>query len=94
MIYFFSNMRYGVYYYVVNFQLKTPPIYGEIKKINYIRGLLSPKYDRERYGPKLSSGAVWSVQGRGVHGSRQEPIWLQFIYIFLRDRISFHVLLE
>ena len=37
MIYF-SNMCYGVYYYVVNFQLKTPPMHGEMKKTNYIRG--------------------------------------------------------
>jgi len=37
MIYF-SNMCYGVYYHVVKFQLKTPPIHGEIKKINYVRG--------------------------------------------------------
>ena len=34
----FSNMRYGMYYYVVKFQLKTPPMNGEIKKINFIRG--------------------------------------------------------
>ena len=34
MIYF-SNMCYGVYYCVVKFQLKTPPMRGEIKK-NYI----------------------------------------------------------
>ena len=37
MIYFF-NMRYGVYYYVVEFQLKTLPMHAEIKKTNYIRG--------------------------------------------------------
>ena len=30
-------MRYGVYYYDIKFQLKTPPMRGEIKKINYIR---------------------------------------------------------
>ena len=35
---FFSNMCYGVYYYVVKFQLKTPPMHGEMKKTNYIRG--------------------------------------------------------
>jgi len=29
MIYF-SNMCYGVYCYVVKFQLKTPPMHGEI----------------------------------------------------------------
>ena len=28
---YFSNMRYGVYYYVVKFQLKTPPMNGEIR---------------------------------------------------------------
>ena len=31
-------MRYGVYYYVVKFKLKTPPMHGEIKNTNYIRG--------------------------------------------------------
>jgi len=41
MIYFL-NMRYGVYYYSVKFQLKTPPMHGEIKKINYIRGYFEP----------------------------------------------------
>ena len=29
---FFSNICYGVYYYLVKFQLKTPPMYGEIIK--------------------------------------------------------------
>ena len=33
MIYFF-NMRYGVYYYVVEFQLKIPSMHGEMKKKN------------------------------------------------------------
>ena len=36
MIYF-SNMSYGVYYYVIKFQLKTPPMLGEMKRTNYIR---------------------------------------------------------
>ena len=31
----FSNMCYGVYYYLVKFQLKTPPMHGEMKKTNY-----------------------------------------------------------
>ena len=31
MIYF-SNMYYDVYYQLVKFQLKTPHMYGEIKK--------------------------------------------------------------
>ena len=35
MIYF-SNIPYGVYYYIVKFQLKTPPMHREIKKANYI----------------------------------------------------------
>ena len=35
---FFSNMCYGVYYYVVKFQLKTLSMHGEMKKINYIMG--------------------------------------------------------
>ena len=37
MIYFF-NMCYGVFYHVVKFQLKTPPMHGEMKKTNYIGG--------------------------------------------------------
>ena len=40
MIYF-SNMCYGVYYCVVKFQLKTPPMNGEIRNTNYIRGNLN-----------------------------------------------------
>ena len=28
----FFNMCYGVYYYVIKFQLKTPPMHGEMKK--------------------------------------------------------------
>ena len=39
---FFSNMGYGVHYYVVKFQLKTLPVHGEMKKTNYIRGLFEP----------------------------------------------------
>ena len=35
---FFSNMGYGVHYYVVKFRLKTLPVHGEMKKTNYIRG--------------------------------------------------------
>ena len=31
MIYF-SNMYYGVYYCVIKFQLKTPPMHGENEK--------------------------------------------------------------
>ena len=34
----FSNMCYGVYYYIVKFQLKTTPMNGEIRNTNYIRG--------------------------------------------------------
>ena len=34
MIYF-SNMCYGVYYYVVKFQLKTPSVPEEMKKTFY-----------------------------------------------------------
>ena len=34
----FFNMCYDVYYQLVKFQLKTPPIHGEMKKINYVRG--------------------------------------------------------
>ena len=41
MIYFF-NMRYGVYYYVVKFQLKTLAMDGEMKRTNYIRGQNEP----------------------------------------------------
>ena len=36
MIYF-SKMHYDVYNYLVNLQLKTPSIYGEMKKTNCIR---------------------------------------------------------
>ena len=32
----FSNMCYGMYYYVVKFQLKTPPV---TRNTNYIRGV-------------------------------------------------------
>ena len=51
MIYF-SNMCYGVYYYVVKFQLKTPPMHGEIKRINCIRG--QNKLNGIVYGGKLN----------------------------------------
>jgi len=37
MIYF-SNMYYDVYYHLVKFKLKTPPMHREMKKINYVRG--------------------------------------------------------
>ena len=30
-------MCYDVYYHLVNFQLKTPPMHGEMKKKNCIR---------------------------------------------------------
>ena len=40
MIYF-SNIPYGVYYYIVKFQLKTPTMHGEMKMTNYIRGNLN-----------------------------------------------------
>ena len=59
--------------------------------INKTRGhVLSPEFDQDRYGPRLSSGPVWIVQGRGDCGSRQEPMgfWLS---IFLRDKISFYI---
>ena len=36
MIYF-SNMHYGVYYYIIKFQLKTPLMHEEMEKINFIR---------------------------------------------------------
>jgi len=39
MIYF-SNMCYGVYYYVVKFQLKTPPMHGEMKKTKLQQGVI------------------------------------------------------
>ena len=35
---YFSNMRYDAYYYLIKFQLKTPPIDGEMKKTNSIIG--------------------------------------------------------
>ena len=34
---YFSNMCYVVYYYFVEFQLKTPSMYGKMKKTNFIR---------------------------------------------------------
>jgi len=34
---YFSNMRNGVYYYLIKFQLKTPHMYGEMKKKIFIR---------------------------------------------------------
>ena len=40
---FFYNMCYDVYYYFIKFQLKTPPMHGEIKKTNCIRGNLNQK---------------------------------------------------
>ena len=40
---YFSNMRYVVYYYFVEFQLKTPSMYREMKKTNFIRGNLNQK---------------------------------------------------
>jgi len=59
--------------------------------IDETRGHVLPhKFDQDRYGPRLSSGPVWIVQGRGDCGSRQEPMsfWLS---IFLRDKISFYI---
>ena len=40
-IIYFSNIHYGVYYYLVKFQFKTLPMYGEKKKKNYIRDNLN-----------------------------------------------------
>ena len=37
-IFYFSNMHYGAYYYAAKFQLKTPLMHGEMKRINYNRG--------------------------------------------------------
>ena len=34
-------MCYDVYYHILEFQLKTPPMHGEIKKANYIGGNLN-----------------------------------------------------
>ena len=39
----FSNMCYDVYYHLVKFQLKTPPMHGEMKKTNCIRGQFERK---------------------------------------------------
>ena len=39
----FSNMFYNVYNHLVKFQLKTPPMHGEMKMINYVRGQFEPK---------------------------------------------------
>ena len=37
MMYFFK-MCYDVYYHIVKFQLKTPPMHVEMKKTNFIKG--------------------------------------------------------
>ena len=34
----FSKMCYDVYYHLVKFQLKIPPMHGQMKKTNCIRG--------------------------------------------------------
>ena len=34
-------MSYGAYYYDIKFQLKTPPMHGEMKKINILGGNLN-----------------------------------------------------
>ena len=34
---YFSNMCYDVNYHIVKFQIKTPPMHGEMKKINHLR---------------------------------------------------------
>ena len=39
----FSNMRYGMYYYVVKFQLKTPPMHGEINRQIVLGGNLNQR---------------------------------------------------
>ena len=40
----FSNpLNYDVYYHLVKFQLKTPPMHGEMKKTNCIRGQFERK---------------------------------------------------
>ena len=33
-------MHYDMYYYFVKFQLQTLPMHGEIKKKNYIKGVI------------------------------------------------------
>ena len=42
MIYF-SNMCCDVEYHLVKSQLKTPPMHGEMKRINYVMGQFEPK---------------------------------------------------
>ena len=39
----FSNMCYIVYYHLLKFQLKTPPMYGEIKNQIVLRGNLNQR---------------------------------------------------
>ena len=43
MMHFFSNMNYGVYYYLIKFQLKTPSIHGEMKKTNLLGSNLNQR---------------------------------------------------
>ena len=38
MIKSFVVFFYDVYYHLVKFQLKTPPMHKEMKKINYVKG--------------------------------------------------------
>jgi len=42
MIYF-PNMCYDMYYHLVKFQLKTPPIHGEMKKKIILGGNLNQR---------------------------------------------------
>jgi len=35
---YFFKMCYDLYYHFVKFQLKTPPMHGDMKKINCIKG--------------------------------------------------------
>ena len=40
---YFSKMCYDVYYHLVKFQLKTPPMHGEMKNTNCVKGSFEPK---------------------------------------------------
>ena len=55
MIYF-SNMCYDAYYHLVKFQLKTPPIHGEMKKDKLCKGVIWTK--KHNLGGKINQTIV------------------------------------
>ena len=55
---YFSKMCYHVYYHLVKFQLKTPPIHKEMKKTNCIRVNLNQS---AQFGGKMNQTIVQGV---------------------------------